>query len=259
MSELDAEALELFARKGLEAGDGAPQVGEANAVKVRRVMQLVTDLAPRPFEELRILDLGCGEGVYAIEAGLRGAEVLAIDARTERMELGDACAQRHGLVNVTFRQEDARAVSAATHGNFQVVLCLGLLYHLGEEEILPFLKRLRDLCEGLLLVDTVVSLGPDPGHRVREHENDDPPEVRRARLLRSIDTTFAFHLTRDALVRALHDAGFSSVLECHAPLEPGKAGDRVTLAALPGRRVAISTYPWVNDLSEDEIAAKLDR
>ena len=65
---LDADALLLFAQKGLEAGPGAPQIGIANAVKVRRVMQLTRDLAGQPFDTLRILDLGCGEGVYAIEA-----------------------------------------------------------------------------------------------------------------------------------------------------------------------------------------------
>jgi hypothetical protein len=58
-------------------------------------------------------------------------------------------------------------------------------------------------------------------------------------------------------VQALHDAGFSSVLECHAPPEPGKAEDRITVAALAGERVAIATYPWVNGKSEVEIARRL--
>ena len=101
---LDAEALELFARKGSEAGTDAPQVGQGNGVKVRRIMQITRDLARRPFPELRILDLGCGEGVYAIEAGLRGAEVLALDVRTQRMEQGASCAARHSLANVRFVQ-----------------------------------------------------------------------------------------------------------------------------------------------------------
>jgi SAM-dependent methyltransferase len=267
--QLDADALALFARKGLEAGPDAPQVGEANAVKVRRVMQVTRDLAGRPFEGLRVLDLGCGEGVYAVEAGLRGAEVLALDARTERMELGAACAVRHGLSSVTFRQEDAREVGPDTHGRFDVVYCLGLLYHLAGPEILPVLERIRALCGRLLVVDTLVSLDPSDemthggrtyhGEQWREHEDDDSPEVRRGRLLRSIDSTFAFRLSRESLVRALHDVGFTSVFECHAPPEPFKAGDRITLAAVAGEGVALSTYPWVNDVTEEEIEAKLRR
>lgn len=264
---LDAEALALFARKGLEAGPDAPQVGEANGVKVRRVMQLVADLAGRPFGELSILDLGCGEGVYAIEAGLRGARVLGLDARTERMGEGAACAARHGLDRVEFRQEDVRAVDRATLGEWDVVLCLGLLYHLDADEAFALLHRVRGVCGRLLVVDTLISLAADTevrhgdgvyeGELVREHGDSDSPEERRARVLRSIDTTFAFRFTRPALVRALHAAGFTSVLECHVPLEAGKAPDRITLAAVPGEPVAIATYPWVNDRSEEEIAARL--
>ena len=230
-------------------------MGEANAVKVRRVMQLVTDLTPRPFEELRILDLGCGEGVYAIEAGLRGAKVLAIDARTERMELGDACAQRHGLDNVTFRQEDARRdarrPTGASRSSSASACCT--TWRGGD----PPVPRARPRpCGGLLVIDTMVSLETGRGGRPRGGST--AATVSRARgrrltgdatgrLLGSVDTTFAFRLTLDSLVRALHDAGFSSAFECHAPLEPGKAESRVTLAALKGDGVAVlSTYPWVN-------------
>jgi SAM-dependent methyltransferase len=102
--KLNADALNLFARKGTEGGLNVPQVGQANGVKVRRIMQIRRDVLPRPFDKLRILDLGCGEGCFAIEAGLRGAEVLALDARTQRMDRGAACAERHGLANVQFIQ-----------------------------------------------------------------------------------------------------------------------------------------------------------
>lgn len=257
LRQLDAEALALFSRKGLEAGPDAPQVGEGNGVKVRRVMQLTRDLGSRPFDRMRILDLGCGEGVYAIEAGLRGADVVALDARTERMAEGADCAARHGLSNVSFRQEDVRDVCRDTHGEFDVVYCLGLLYHLDGPDLFSLLERVYELCGDAVIVDTLVSLqgGAEVAHRDwvyegerhREHEDHDSDEVRRGRVLRSIDNTFAFRPTRASLVRALHDVGFSSVLECHAPPEPGKAEDRITLAALKGERVQIATYPAVNE------------
>jgi SAM-dependent methyltransferase len=264
---LDDDALALFARKGLEAGPDAPQVGEANAVKVRRVMQLTSDLTSKPFDELRILDLGCGEGVYAIEAALRDAEVLAIDARTERMNEGAAVAARHGLDNVTFSQEDVRAVGIGTHGEFDVSYCLGLLYHLDSPDVFELLESLHGLCRELLLIDTLIATAPETeiefkgrayeAARVREHQAGDPAEVRRSRLLRSIDNEFAVRLTRSALVRALSDTGFSTVLECLVPLEPGKPDDRITLAALKGKPVSLSTYPWLNDADEAVIERQL--
>jgi tRNA (mo5U34)-methyltransferase len=133
--KLDADALNLFARKGTEGGPNVPQAGQANGVKVRRIMQITRDLAPRPFDKLRVLDLGCGEGCYAIEAGLRGAKVLAVDARTQRMDHGAACAKRHGLGNVQFVQGDVRRLSRQTYGPFDVIYFLGLMYHLDAPDV----------------------------------------------------------------------------------------------------------------------------
>jgi len=264
---LDAEALGLFARKGMEAGAGAPQVGQANGVKVRRIMQLTRDLTRRPFPDLRILDLGCGEGVYSVEAALRGARVLALDARIERMRHGEACARRHGLDRVRFVEDDVRRATRDRLGTFDVVYLLGLLYHLDAPEVFEVLEQARDLCEGWLLIDTLVSLAPETevvwrgeayrGQRCREHEDGDPAEVRRSRVLKSIDNTFSFRFAPHALVRALGHVGFTSVLECRAPLEPGKRDDRLTIAAFAGTRVRLSTYPWVNEASEAEIERRL--
>ena len=52
-----------------------------NSIKVRRIMQITKDLTNIDFSKLSILDLGCAEGVYSIEAALRGAHVLGIDGR----------------------------------------------------------------------------------------------------------------------------------------------------------------------------------
>jgi 2-polyprenyl-3-methyl-5-hydroxy-6-metoxy-1,4-benzoquinol methylase len=260
---LDAEALELFAKKGSEGGLGVPQAGQANAVKVRRIMQITRDLAGRPFHELRILDLGCGEGVYAIEAGLRGAEVLALDARTQRMGQGAACAARHGLATVRFVKEDVRRVTRENFGPFDVVYLLGLLYHLDTPDVFSVLETVYSLCTGMLVIDTLISLTEDiqvewrgqayQGRRCREHDDEDTDEVRRSRVLGSIDNTYSFRFTKESLLRALRDIGFTSAYECHVPFEPGKAEDRITLVAVKGMPVLLSTYPWVNHKSEAEI------
>jgi 2-polyprenyl-3-methyl-5-hydroxy-6-metoxy-1,4-benzoquinol methylase len=265
--ELDAEARALFARKGWEAGPSAPQTGEANGVKVRRIMQLTRDLERKPFEALRILDLGCGEGVYAVEAGLRGARVVAIDARTLRMDLGAAVAARHGLDSVRFVRDDVRRVTREAYGEFDVVYALGVLYHLDAPDLFAVLENVHALCTGLLVIDTLTSGSGSSevawrdrvyrGQRDREHDDGDSPAVRRARVLRSIDNTFAFRLTRESWLRAVHDVGFTSVFECHVPFEPDKAPERVTLVGVKGSPVRLSTYPWVNGQSEAEIARRL--
>jgi 2-polyprenyl-3-methyl-5-hydroxy-6-metoxy-1,4-benzoquinol methylase len=255
--------LELFASKGLDGGARFPQTGNANAVKVRRIMQLLVDLAAKPVAELSVLDLACGEGVYAIEAALRGAQVLAIDGRTERMSRGAEIAKRFGLTNLKFEQNDVRNVSIESHGQFDIVFFLGILYHLDVPDVFHIVERLHSLCRGWLVIDSHISLDARErcsykgrsytGTKVREHADDDSEAVRRARIMASLDNTFAFHFDRLSLTRLLVDVGFTTVAECKAPLEPGKPANRITLAVKKGRPVIVSTYPWVNDKTEDDI------
>jgi SAM-dependent methyltransferase len=264
---LDDDALRVFAEKGTQGETSVPQPGNANAVKVRRIMQVTRDLTAKDFAELRVLDLACGEGVYAIEAGLRGADVVAVDGRTERMDQGAAIARRLGLDRVRFEKGDVRHVTRATHGAFDVVYLLGILYHLDASDVFGVLENVHDLARRLVVIDTHVAVQPDAevehdgrrygGSRHREHEDADSESVRRARVLMSLDNTFAFRFSRSALVRLLVDVGFTAVLEAHGPLEPGKPDNRVTLVATKGERVAVSAYPWINGATEDEIAASL--
>jgi MGT family glycosyltransferase len=260
---LDTDALRLFALKGTQGGTDFPEVGLKNGVKVRRIMQITRDLSPRPFDRLRILDLGCGEGVYAIEAGLRGAQVIALDARTTRMDQGAACSKRHGLERIQFIQEDVRRVRRESLGAFDVVYFLGLLYHLDVPDVFSVLEHIFEMSNNLLVLETIFCQTAKmqvkwrdrvyEGHHHREHEDEDSAEIRKSKLLKSIDNTFSFRFTKESLERVLHDVGFTSVFECHVPFEPGKPADRVTLAALKGLPVRLSTYPWVNHKTEDEI------
>jgi SAM-dependent methyltransferase len=226
-------------------------------------MQMVHDLAGVPLEDLRVLDVACGEGVYAIETALSGAKVLALDARTERMEKGAAAATRLKLSNLRFEQCDVRKVNLASHGEFDVIYFLGILYHLDVPDVFGVLESIYGMCRDFLIVDTHIALTPSEqvtykgrsysGYKAREHDDNDSESARRSRLLASLDNTFSFMFTRESLVRLLKDIGFSSVFECHVPLEPFKPDDRVTLLAIRKNPIEISAYPWINKKTEDEV------
>jgi len=274
---LDPQTLQLFAEKGTqlfaykrpEEIIESPQVGEINAVKVRRVMQLLRDYVPVPIDQLQVYDFGCAEGVYAIEAALRGARVRAFDGRSARMDLGRAAAQRLDLGRLHFELADIRQVTAASHGPADVVLLLGILYHLTAADLVQVLANVRGLCRRFAIIETRVTTDDREhflhegveyrGGLVREHGDDDSRERRDGRLLGSLDNSHSFWPDRASLYRLLAAAGFSSVCECQVPLYPGMPDDRVMLVARCGEPVQVSAYPWLNDLDEEAIADRLSR
>jgi 2-polyprenyl-3-methyl-5-hydroxy-6-metoxy-1,4-benzoquinol methylase len=253
---LSDEAYRIFEEKG-----------KGNSVKVRRIIQITTDLAGHEFHQLKILDLGCGEGVYALEAGLRGAQVLAIDARPERLEQGRQIAQQLNLSNVQFIQDDVRHISKEKLGEFNVVYFLGLLYHLDIPDVFQVVEKVYELCRGFAIIDTHISLDAYLkvdyknveyfGSKYKEHSKTDPVEVKAARQLASLDNKESFWFSQESLIRLLYNTGFTTVFVCHAPPEPNKPEDRLTLVASKGRKEWIASYPWLNNLTEKEVAELL--
>jgi len=231
-------------------------------------MQISSDFAKVPFNQLKIIDFGCGEGVYAIEAALRGAEVLALDGRDERMKDGVRAAARLGLTKLRFEQTDIRNVNVGSHGMADVIFFLGILYHLDFNDVFPVLHNIYNMCREFVVIDTHIALRNEHpaqhdgevyyGLKVREHADSDPEDARRSRLGASLDNPLSFIFTRESLFRLLNNIGFTCVCECIVPLEPYKPEDRITIVATKGKRVKISSYPWVNDRTEDEIRRFLD-
>ena len=49
--------------------------------RLKRILQIASDVSCKPLSECRILDLGCLEGKYSIEFGLHGADVTGVEIR----------------------------------------------------------------------------------------------------------------------------------------------------------------------------------
>ncbi|MFN2627991.1 MAG: class I SAM-dependent methyltransferase [Gaiellaceae bacterium] len=212
-------------------------------VKLRRVTQIVSDLAGGELEGLRVLDLASLEGMYAFELARRGADVVAIEGREANIEKARFAARTLGLDSIRFLHGDVRALSRAEHGEFDVVLCLGILYHLDVPDLFELVERVSEVCRRALVVDTAVGTGGEEhrhdGHRYRgrrltEHTPDSTEDERLAALWSSLDNVSAVALTRASLESLLARCGFTSVYECHVPAEPAKEIDRTTLLAIKG-------------------------
>ncbi len=73
---------------------------------IMRTLNLV--FPPTDRNGLRIVDLGCLEGGYAVEFARAGFDVLGIEARQDNIDKCEYVADKVGLRNLSFVQDDVR-------------------------------------------------------------------------------------------------------------------------------------------------------
>jgi SAM-dependent methyltransferase len=125
-----------------------PLQSEAREVKMEFLRRVVA-----PWKsELSLntaLDLGCGVGYFSAMLQDQGFQVTAVDGRAENV--AEARSRHPGI---DFRVADAEDPSLTDLGTFDLVFCLGLLYHL--ENPLRAVRNLRALTGKVLLLESMV-------------------------------------------------------------------------------------------------------
>ena len=74
--------------------------------------------------DMKVLDLGCGDGTTALPAALRGADVLGVDIASNLVAAGNARAQAEGLDNLRFEEGDASNLSNLADESFDLVVSI---------------------------------------------------------------------------------------------------------------------------------------
>jgi len=180
------------------------------------------DAALGLFTAGRVVDLGAGHGLLSLRAADAGWQVTAVDARTERFPTDE---------RVTWVHEDMRSHDLS---GYDLILCLGLFYHLTLADQLDLLTRAAGTP---ILIDTHVDVGIDyPDDRLAGSAEQDGY---RGRLygehlespLASWVNEASFWPDLDSFYRMLADHGYPVTLA----LEPWYQPDRTFFLALPGR------------------------
>jgi hypothetical protein len=208
--------------------------------RVDRVARTVYDLAGGALGGLRILDLACNDGNFAIRLAQLGArEVVGVEGR-DQVEQAITKSESLGLANVRFEQGDVRYVTPETHGTFDVVLCLGILYHLDTPELFKFAETVASLTQRFAIIETQVSLSRKRKERYDHHvfwgksypEDTSQPGA-------SLDNAESFWLTKSSLLNLLMQVGFTTVSEIQVPAIPTLNAwrDHVALIAVKGGRL----------------------
>ncbi len=185
---------------------------------------------------LRVADLGCLEGGFALALAQRGMNVVGIEARKKNLEKARLLKQHFDLPNLEFVEGDVKNFTRDNFGDFDVVLALGILYHLDQPA--AWLRQIAGATGSVLIVDS--HYAPDDeaslaliDQRIAqlsalERIEDGPATYegrwffeygadaeREDQLWASYSNRKSFWLTKESLLRAVSSAGFDLVFEQH--------------------------------------------
>jgi 2-polyprenyl-6-hydroxyphenyl methylase/3-demethylubiquinone-9 3-methyltransferase len=109
---------------------------------------------PRPFEGLRLLDIGCGGGLLCEPMARLGFAVTGVDASARNIGVARAHAEPQGL-DIDYRAGAAEALLAQGEPPFDVVLNMEVIEHVADPRL--FLKDCVKLLRpgGLMIVATL--------------------------------------------------------------------------------------------------------
>jgi 2-polyprenyl-3-methyl-5-hydroxy-6-metoxy-1,4-benzoquinol methylase len=125
---------------------GKPQVPQADS-RVRRCLQIAADMVSPPLGKIRVLDLACLEGLFAIEFALHGATVVGIEGRHVNLEKARFAKKLLSLGNLELIQDDVRNLNRARFGGYDVILVFGILYHLDAPDVMDFTQNIYESCD----------------------------------------------------------------------------------------------------------------
>jgi tRNA (mo5U34)-methyltransferase len=138
----------------IDFGNGVLSPGWIKASKIRRMGNLIFD---RPLAGKSVLDIGCWDGAYSIEAVRRGARrVLATDHYVWHEGPGDRRAMDLARTRLAPQIEVLDApvedLTVDRVGQFDIVLFCGVFYHLRNP--LALLEQVATLATEVLVVES---------------------------------------------------------------------------------------------------------
>jgi len=261
-----------------------PELPSLHRTRLELIEEPVREALARAGEDATVLDVGCSEGWFAHQVLDWGAgRVVGIDARAAVLERARLVrdhlgvpAERLELIEGDLFELDLQAL-----GGFDVVLALGLVYHL--EDPVGALRRLHRVTRRLCVIETQLTRQIDPlvhgggssGHLAQtpasfaalvDDEETNP--------VGSVEGVVNLIPNRAAVELAAFAAGFQGRWQPAADHhnEQYRLGDRGVLVARPApagpRRPAWPTFPGVpgrihpNDdilYAHDSVARHYDR
>lgn len=118
-----------FHAPGYEGKFQSPAVAKVKRMEEEGILEFLFEHLPAPSEGIRLLELGCGTGLFTLPVAGRGYRVTAVDISEGMLAELRAKAEAQSLANVTLRKADVEEI-AAEDGGYDGVFGIGLLEYL---------------------------------------------------------------------------------------------------------------------------------
>ncbi len=168
---------------------------EARGETIRRMVNELRSV----LELSTALDAGCGVGFFSEILQDAGFNVHAFDGRIENVEEA-----RSRFPSISFAKGDVESSEIRRLGEFDLVLCFGLLYHI--ENPFSAIRNLRAVTRKGLLLESMCLPDKKPWMLLREEPSLEDQSL----------TDVAFYPSEGCFVRMLYRAGFAGVYRVRA-------------------------------------------
>ena len=135
---------------------GGGKLDEVHSTRLKMMDAALWPIYPDGLQGASAVDLACHQGYFSTELVKRGAgSVVSIDARDSHVEDTRRIATAMQMADrIEARQSDVHAIDTGAMGTFDVVLMLGLIYHL--ENPIGAMRTARELTGRVCLIETQV-------------------------------------------------------------------------------------------------------
>ena len=172
----------------------------------------------------RVLDLGCNAGFWSLHAAQSGCDfVLGIDGRQMHVEQAEFVFEVNEIdkKQYQFIQKNIFELDPKILGTFDVVFCLGLMYHVSKP--MSLMESISQVNSDILLIDTTLSRLNGSHFQVAHEPLEEPRNA--------VDYELVLIPTKSAVVEMAAQFGYSTIvlkpsLKSYGDLE-GETNDRL--------------------------------
>ena len=211
----------------------SPDWRKYNVYLLHRILQIIQDVygSLDILPKLKILDIGCCEGMYSINLARLGAYVVGIEGRRALFEKANFISKEIDDKSFCYAHMDIRELEASHCEYPDIALCLGVLYLLEPPEAFKLLKKISEITKKVAIFYThevkpeqeteieyegemykgKVSKNYPPGYPVEKQE------THHNRGWGAYGCEESFWISEESLIRYLTKHGFTSFYEMKYP------------------------------------------